>query len=311
MSTDRLGAMEIFVRVVDAGSFSAAAAQLGIGQPAVSKTIAQLEERLGVKLLLRSTRSSSLTEAGKTFYANAAQAIEKVNQAERLVRGDGALSGTLRVSASVCFSRLHLMPRLAEILAQHPEMDIEVVTDDRFVNLVEEGVDVALRTGTLADSSLTVRKLGQARRRVMATRTFFEKHGRPTTPDDLVAAECVVLQREGRTFDHWSFRRGGLERAVRIGGRLKVSSGEGLREAVLSGVGIAIVSEWLFSPELASGEVESVLDEWELPHQDLWAVFPPGKLVRPEARELVAFVERVMNAPFAPSPVVLRSVARR
>src|SRR5882724_11817747 len=169
MSSDRLAAMEIFVRVVEARSFSAAAAQLGIGQPAVSKTVAQLEKRLGVRLLVRTTRTLNLTDAGQRFYDNAKGAIDGVNVAERAARGEGELSGTLRVSAATCFSRIHVIPRLPEFLAQHPTVDIELVVDDRFVDLAQERMDLALRTGRASDSSLTMRKIGQARTRVMAT----------------------------------------------------------------------------------------------------------------------------------------------
>ena len=308
MSTDRLAAMEIFVRVVDAGSFSAAATQLGIGQPAVSKTVAQLEERLGVQLLVRTTRSLNLTDAGGRFYDNAKRAIEGVNLAERVARGDGGITGTLRVSASVCFSRIHVMPRLPEFFAQHPGVDIEIVANDRFVNLAEERVDLALRTGRLTDSSLTVRKIGQSRRRVMASASYWEAHGRPKTPEDLRAHECIILQRDGRALDEWLFRKGALESSIRMHGRLKVTAAEAMRDAVLSELGIAVVNEWLFSPELASRAVESVLDDWDLPAQDLWAVFPTGALVSTKAREFVAFMERCMAAPFAPSLAIQRSV---
>jgi DNA-binding transcriptional LysR family regulator len=307
MSTDRLAAMEIFVRVVDAGSFSLAATQLGVGQPAVSKTVAQLEERLGVRLLVRSTRSLSPTDAGRSFYENAKRAIDGVNHAERVARGDGGLSGTLRVSASICFSRIHMMPRLPEFLAQHPGMEIDIIVNDRFVNLAEEGVDLALRTGTLTDTSLNVRRIGQSHRRVMAPSAYWKRHGKPQMPDDLLAHECVILQRDGRLIDEWLFRKGALESTMKMRGHLKVSAAEGLREAVLSGLGFAVVSEWLFSPELASGAVASVLDDWVLPLQDLWAVFPIGGLDGAKAREFVAFVERCMAAPFAPSPAVTRS----
>jgi len=197
-----------------------------------------------------------------------------------------------------------VMPRLPEFLAQHPGIDINIIVNDRFVNLADEGVDLALRTGTLADTSLNIRKIGQAHRRVMATSTYWKAHQKPKTPDDLLAHECVILEREGRVFDEWLFRKGALESTTKMRGRLKVSAGEGLREAVLSGLGIAVVSEWLFSPELASGAVESALDDWALPMQDLWAVFPVGGLDSAKAREFVAFVERCMAAPYAPLGVI-------
>ncbi|MDB5215244.1 MAG: transcriptional regulator, LysR family [Myxococcaceae bacterium] len=303
MSTDRLAAMEIFVRVVDGGSFSAAATQLGVGQPAVSKTVAQLEERLGVRLLVRSTRSLSLTDAGRRFYENAKGAIDSVNQAERVARGAGGLSGTLRVSASLCFSRIHLMPRLPEFLAQHRDMDINIIVNDRYVNLADEGVDLALRTGTLTDTSLNVRKIARVPMRVMATNAYWRAHEKPKTPDDLLAHECVILEREGKSMDEWLFRKGALECTMKMRGRLTMTAAEAVREAVLSRVGIVVVSEWLFSPELASGAVESVLDDWVLPMHDLWAVFPSGGLASAKAREFVGFAERCMTAPYAPGLV--------
>jgi DNA-binding transcriptional LysR family regulator len=308
MSTDRLAAMEIFVCVVDAGSFSGAATRLGVGQPAVSKAVAQLEERLGVRLLVRSTRSLSLTDAGQTFYENAKESIAGVNHAERVARGAGGLSGTLRVSASICFSRIHVIPRLPEFLAQHPETDINIIVNDRYVNLAEEGVDLALRTGTLTDTSLTVRKLAQVPRRVMATSAYWKAHGKPKTPNDLLAHECVILEREGEAITEWLFRKGALESSITTRGRVVVSAAEAMRETVLSGLGLVVVSEWAFSPELASGVVESVLDDWVLPKHDLWAVFPVGGLASAKARELVAFVERCMDAPYAP-PLVTGSAS--
>jgi DNA-binding transcriptional LysR family regulator len=171
------------------------------------------------------------------------------------------------------------------------------------VNLVEEGVDLALRTGKLTDTSLNVRKIARVPLRVMASRAYWTAHTKPKTPDDLLAHECVILERDGKALDEWLLRKGTLECTITMRGRLKVSAAEGLREAVLSRVGIAVVSEWLFSPEMASGAVESVLDEWVLPESDLWAVFPVGGLDHAKAREFVAFVERCMVAPYAPSLV--------
>ena len=162
---DRLAAMEAFVRVIDAGSFSSAAKQLRVGQSAVSKTIAQLEDRLGVRLLLRSTHGLTLTEAGRNFYERAKRTIEEAEQAEAAARGDAAtLQGRLRVSAPVTFARLHVIPRLPVFLTEHPALDIEVILDDGDIDPVELGVDVALRLGNLADSALTARKSDRAER---------------------------------------------------------------------------------------------------------------------------------------------------
>ncbi len=168
---DRLAAMEAFVRVVETGSFSAAARLLNVGQPAVSKTVAQLEERLGVRLLMRSTRGLSPTEAGQSFYDRARRAIEEVDGAELAARGAGAsLTGRLRISAAVTFARLHVVPHLPKFLAAHPGLTMDVILDDRVIDLVEEGVDVALRMGSLRNSSsLTARRLASAPHYVVGT----------------------------------------------------------------------------------------------------------------------------------------------
>ena len=156
---DRLRAMHAFVVVVDSGSFSIAARRLNVGQPALSKSIAHLEDRLGVKLLVRTTRGLAATEAGLNFYERARRSIEEADEAELAARGAGSgLAGKLCVSAAVTFARIHLMPRLPEFLAQHPDLEMEVVLDDRHIDLVREGIDVALRMGKLADSSLTARQ---------------------------------------------------------------------------------------------------------------------------------------------------------
>jgi DNA-binding transcriptional LysR family regulator len=157
---DRHLAMECFVRVIDTGSFSGAARQMQIGQPAVSKAIAQLENWLGVRLLLRSTRSLTTTEAGQNFYVRAKRALEEAEEAVLAARGAGArLTGKLRISASVCFGRLHIMRQLPRFLEKHPEIEIEMVLDDRPINLVQEGIDVAFRSGALKNSTLVARKI--------------------------------------------------------------------------------------------------------------------------------------------------------
>jgi len=292
---DRLTAMEAFVRVVDAGSFSGAAKQLRVGQPAVSKTVAQLEDRLGVRLLLRSTHRLTPTEAGRNFYERAKRAIEEADEAELAARGTAAtLSGRLRVYAPVTFTCLNVMPRLSIFLAQHPSLDIDVVLDDRDIDLVAAGVDVALLIGRLADSAATTRKIGQCRRRVIGTPAYFEATGVPQIPADLLAHQAIVYeQRDGRPTR--AFRQGTSETNVTVSGRLRVSAMEGVREGVLAGLGFAIASEWAFAPELKSGSVISVLDDWSLPAVDLWAVFPTGRQASAKARAFASFIESQMT----------------
>ena len=288
---DRHLAMETFVRVVDTGSFSGAARQMRMGQPTVSKAVSQLEDWLGVRLLLRSTRSLTPTEAGQNFYARAKRALEETEEAVLAARGMGGdLTGKLRISASVCFGRLHIMRQLPRFLEKHPALEIEMVLDDRPINLVEEGIDVAFRSGALGNSALVARKLGEARRLVMATPSYFEKHGEPKNPGELAAHQTVIYTPDGGGTS-WMFRQGGAETSVSVGGRVRVTAAEGLREAVFAHLGLAITSEWNFAPELASGIVRPVLLDWDLPRLELRAVFPAGRMANAKTREFVSFVE--------------------
>lgn len=289
---DRYQAMATFVRVVETGSFSAAARHLNVGQPAVSKTIAQLEDRLQVRLLIRSTHGLTPTEAGQRFFERARSAIREADEAELAARGAGAgLSGCLRVSAATTFARLHIVPLLPRFLEQHPELEIDVILDDRVIDLVAEGVDLSLRMGTLADSTATARKLATGGRSVLATPAYFARAGEPKNPADLADHEAVVY---GQTVSVWSFSSGGTESSVAVRGRVRVSAAEGLRAAVLADMGVTIASDWMFAPELASGAVRRVLTDWSLPSLDLWAVFPAGRMASAKAREFANFVETVM-----------------
>lgn len=290
---DRLAAMETFVYVVETGSFSAAARRLNIGQPAVSKTIAQLENRLAVRLLLRSTRGLTPTEAGLAFFERAKRAIEEANEADNAARGAASgLTGSLRICAAVTFGRMHIVPHLGPFLEQNPELNIDLMLNDRNVNLVEEGVDVALRLGVLSDSGLTARKIAECRRVVLGTPAYFEKHGEPSCPADLSNHQAVVYSLGDGA--HWQFDRDGEAQPVTINGRIRVNAAEGLREAVLAHLGLTMASQWMFAPELASGVVREVMSDWALPNQDLWAVFPTGRMASAKARAFVEYVEGVI-----------------
>lgn len=293
---DRMAAMETYVSVVEAGSFSAAAKRLKLGQPAVSKSIAQLEERLGVRLLLRSTRGLTPTDAGQRFYEHARRAIEEVDLAEHVARdASTGLSGVLRISAAVTFARLHILPALKTFLDRHPNLQIDIVLDDRTIDLLEKGVDVALRMGSLDDSTMTARRIAQSRRLVVGTPAYLAEAGVPKTPADLSQHQVIVYSLRGGG-ESWAFSQSGKEVAVVVSGRVSVSAAEGMRTTVLGGLGLAIASEWMFSPELADGSVQAVLTDWELPSIDLWAVFPAGRLVSAKARAFVAFVEETLVA---------------
>ncbi|MBA1275493.1 LysR family transcriptional regulator [Stutzerimonas azotifigens] len=293
---DRMTAMETFVSVMEAGSFSAAARRLKLGQPAVSKAIAQLETRLGTPLLMRSTRGLTATDAGQRFYEHARRAIEAADEAEQAARiSASGLSGVLRVSAATTFARLHILPALKGFMDRYPELEVDVTLDDRVIDLLGEGMDVALRMGTLDDSAMTARRLAQCQRRVVGTPAYFAAEGIPRTPADLSGHRAIVYSQRGGG-EAWAFSQQGREVAVSVSGRLRVSAAEGIRTAVLSDIGLAVASHWMFSPELADGTVQAVLNDWALPPVDLWAVFPAGRRVTSRAQAFIEFVEETMAA---------------
>lgn len=288
---DRLGAMDAFVRVVDAGSFSGAAKQLRMGQSAVSKAIVQLEDRLGVRLLLRTTRGLTPTEAGRNYYERAKRSIEEADKAEVAARGAAAtLSGRLRIQATVAFARLHVIPSLPAFLAQHPALDVDLVIDDRNINLVEFGIDIGLRVGQLSNSTLTARKIAQCQRLVIGTPSYLKAAGTPRMPADLVRHQVITYEEPlgGAT---WTFRQGAAEAPVSLNGRVHLNTTVGVRGCVLADLGLAIASEWLFAPELKAETVKPVLVDWSLPPVEAWAIFPTGRQATAKARTFASFIE--------------------
>lgn len=289
---DRFQAMATYIRVVDTGSFSAAARQLNVGQPAVSKIVAQLESRLQTRLLTRSTHGLTPTEAGQRYYERALTALQEADEAELAARGAGkGLSGKLRLSAATTFARLHIIPQLPRFLEEHPELDVDVILDDRVIDLIAEGIDVSLRMGNLPDSGVVARKLATGPRSVMATPQYLAKKGEPKNPADLVEHEAVLYNPQPSV---WSFTCQDAVVSTALRGRIRVSAAEGQRAAVLSHMGLCIASDWMFADELKNGTVQKVLTSWQLPAIDLWAVFPHGRLASAKARQFAGFVENVM-----------------
>jgi len=295
---DRFHAMETFVRVVDTGSFSAAARDLGVGQPSVSKLVAGLEDRLQVRLLVRSTRRLTTTEAGRIYYEHARRSLDEASEAEALARGSaGGLEGRLRVCVPVTFARLHIAPALGDFMDRHPGLRLEVVMDDRTVDLLEENIDVAFRLGNLADSSLTARKLASSDRLVVASQAYLDRHGRPLSPADLPSHEAIVYSQPADDAV-WHFRRGTAESSVMLKTRLSFTAAEGVREGVLAGLGVAMASRWMFAPELEDGRVVSLLEDWALSPVDLWAIYPAGRLPSSRARAFVTWLSaRLVRRP--------------
>jgi DNA-binding transcriptional LysR family regulator len=291
---DRLAAMKVFVRVVETGSFSAIARENSTTQSTVSKQVAALEAHLGAKLLSRSTRALSLTEEGETFFPEARRLVSDFEAAEgRLRSGRGRLIGWLRVAASVSYGRRILMPRIQSFLERHPAVRIDLRLSDGFADLIEQGIDVAIRIGHLPDSGLMARRIGVSERVLVAHPGYFERPNvrpRPEHPRDLSAHNCIVYT-EVATRNAWEFvgPSGETER-VRVAGNLQTNSSEAIRAAALSGLGICHAPSWLLPDELASGAVVKLLPDWQGRPFPIHAVYPPQ---RRHVAKIEAFVSHI------------------
>lgn len=287
---DRLRALSVFVRVVERGSFSAVAHELGSTQSAISKLVAGLEAELGVRLLLRTTRSLALTSEGERCLEHARRLVDEMGELEETLRcGAHQLSGRLRVAASVGFGRLVLMPAIAGFLRAHPALRIDLRLNDGFIDIVGQGIDVAVRLGELADSSLRARRIGSSRRLLLAHRDYLaatrrRRSRRPLRqPQDLTQHNCLVYTEVAQP-GGWRFYgrpeggdAPGSELLVEVDGNLRTNSSEVIRAGVLAGLGIAHAPEWLFADALASGEVVSLLPAWRAPSIPIHLVSPPQR----------------------------------
>ncbi len=293
---DQFEAIRMFVRVVDSGSFSAVAREAGIGQPAVSKQIAALESRLGAQLLRRTSRSLSVTEAGQDFYESAVRLVDELETAvSRVGRGQTAPSGLVRVTVAPVFGRVHVLPRLGEFFARFPDIVVEIVVTDRAVDLVQEGIDVAIHNGPLTDSTVVARKIAATPIVTVATPEYLEKYGEMKSPSALEGRECIAFV-SGGAVRPWRFRGKFGEIAHQPKGRLRTNDAEQIRGAVLAGLGIAHTPGWLFTHEIASGDVRRILRKYERDPLSISAVHPGGRRLATKARVFIEFLAEVFAA---------------
>ena len=294
---DQLTGLVAFARVVEANGFTAAAGRLGLSKAAVSKQVARLEDRLGVRLLHRSTRRLHLTEAGRDFYERARRIMAEVEEAEHAASSQQeSPRGLLRVNAPVSFGVSHLAPVLARFMRRWPELRVEMVLSDRLIDLIEEGFDLAVRVAALPDSSLVARRLCAARQVVCAAPAYLAEHGRPRAPRDLARHDCLIYSYLS-TGDEWRFLDAdGNPFGVRVAGRLRANNGDALRHAAVAGLGILYVPEFLVAAELASGTLRPVLEEWRTPDGAVHAVYPPGRPVGAKLRVFVDFLVETLGA---------------
>jgi DNA-binding transcriptional LysR family regulator len=288
-----LDALKTFVAIATLGNFARAAERLGISRAMASKRVSDLEAELGVKLISRTTRSMSLTEAGRKLLATAETMFGLLESAEQDIRSAAAVPrGLLRVNAPMSFGVLHLGRMVDEFLLNYPDISIELTLDDRVVNIVEEGFDVAVRIRRLEDSSLQARRLAPARMALCAAPAYLARRGMPREPHDLDAHDCLVYEYMARQ-GVWSFERQGVREDVRVRGRLHSNNGDVLAQAAIDGLGIMFAPTFIAHEALRSGALTPLLGDWSAVEPGLFAVMPPGRV---NVLKVKTFVEHLAKA---------------
>jgi DNA-binding transcriptional LysR family regulator len=296
---DRFAVLEAFVRVAETGSFSEAARRLRTSKSAVSRHVAALEADLGVRLLQRTTRSLTLTEAGHGYFGRASRILADLVEADQSVsRMQAAPRGRLRVNAPMSFGYLHLAAAIPDFLVRHAEVSVELTMNDRFVDLVDEGFDMAVRIGSLADSSLVARRLAPIRRAVCASPDYLAARGTPASPDDLQTHDCIGYTAVAQP-QEWRFLdTDGRPRSMAVTGRLCANNGDAIRAAALRGAGIAYMPTFIVGGDLKNGGLTKILDAFVPQDMTLNAVYPHARHLSPKVRAFVDFLaER-----FGPQP---------
>ncbi|WP_341964130.1 LysR family transcriptional regulator [Pseudomonas sp. RC10] len=292
--SDRLAALRLFARVARTGSFSAAGREMGLSQPSASRILANLEDEVGVVLLARSTRAVTLTDAGKLYLERIDPILLAIDDADHAVRGNGELSGQLRVGASISFAAREVIPRLGHFLESHPRLRIAFVFSDHLQDLISDSIDVALRFGTLEDSSAVARLIGTPRRFLAASPAYLNRFGAPKSPADL-ASHSIIMGPSGFSREAWVFQRDGQTMTVRVEGRITVSVNEAATAAALAHLGIISTGLWGCRADIESGRLVEVLPDWEMGSKAVHAIYPPGQPIKPSARALIDFLVEELN----------------
>lgn len=290
----------MFVRVVDAGSFTRAAEQLRLSRPVVSKYVSRLEDRLGVRLLNRTTRRLSLTEAGRIFHQRSQRGLQDIEQAEAEVSSlQENPRGVLRLNTPMSFGILHIAPMLPEFQARYPDVSIDMNLDDRQVDVIEEGFDVSLRIAELPDSSLVARRLAPCRHAVVAAPAYLERHGTPRTPEDLRDHNIITFSYQA-SMDDWHFVAPDKRPvSVAVSGALQVNNSLALREALLAGAGIMRTPTFVVGRDIQAGRLVPLLGKYQALEISIFLVYPQRRHLSPKVRAFVDFMaEKITATPY-------------
>jgi DNA-binding transcriptional LysR family regulator len=294
--SDRWQEMTVFVRVAESGSLSRAARELKLSQPSVSRIVGTLEARLGTTLLLRTTRSISLTEAGTLYLERARYLLAEMEEAEQATRGVDSLHGVIRLAMPVLYGSRAVIPALAPFLARHPDLRVEMIMSDARQNLIMDGVDAAIRLGVgpLDDSTFGARRLGAVERLAVAAPAYLSTHGTPANPAELARHDCIVQHGLfGR--ENWRFTHNQTVTSVDVHAKLWINSAPGVLAAAVAGLGIALATSVMAGKELRAGQLTQLLDPYRLDPAEIYAVFPAGPRPSAKVRAIVDHLEASLN----------------
>ena len=289
--------IQAFVAVADAGGLTPAAGRLGVSKSIVSRRIARLEKFLKTPLLSRTTRGAALTEAGATFREHAMRIAAEADAARDAMRPDGKVRGRLRVSAPLSFGATHFAPVLAELASRHPDLEIQASYSDRHVDLVAEGFDAAIRLGVLVDSNLVARRIAPFGGRLVASPAYLKERGVPKTPDDLLTHATI-----NRINDEWPLTHEGKEITVRPHARFSADNGAALVPAVLAGLGIALLPDFLIADHIETGAMVAVMPDYPMPEAGIYVVRPPGGKASCKVRVLIDIMLEKMEGKTCKAP---------
>lgn len=295
---DPIADLDFFARLVTQGSLSALARDLGVTPPAVSARLSQIERRLGVKLLNRTTRRLAMTHEGEVYLTTGSRLLEQVQELERTVSSSREHpQGLLKVNATFGFGRRHIVPALSEFRHRYPEVEIQLELTDRPMNLAETAYDVGIRFGELPDQRVVGKRLALNRRFVCASPAYLEKHGLPTAPSDLRSHACIVLRENDTAYGTWHFTKGKRHELVKVHGVMSSNDGEATLRWAIDGHGLLVRSEWDVRTSIARGLLVQVLPDWSLPAADIYAIYPERLNLSAKVRLFVEFLSEYLNRP--------------
>lgn len=288
----------VFITTVDEGSLTRAAERLGLSLAVCSKRLSMLEKRLGVRLLNRTTRRQHLTDEGSLYYEHCLRIQEDIDAMESSLAGmRDTVQGTLRVTTSASFGRKHVSPVIPEFLKQYPGIKLQLIMTDNILDMVAEGIDVGIRIGALADSTLIAVKLAPNKRVLCAAPDYLIKAGTPITPNELTKHQCLILSSKCASSDVWKFEANEKTMKVPVSSAVTSNSGEVVRDAAIGGLGIAIKSIWDITDELRNGDLVTVLEDFPLTHMDIYAVYHNRRFVAPKVRAWIEFFKKRFGSP--------------